>query len=346
MSRQRRLVTLYSLGLACLAVVVAAIPSGGPANASTISSGAHSTTQYGTVTYVADGDTIDVAIDGTSSDPDHNGEPGTRIRFLGTQALELYTYHQDLNRVTGECHAVEAAKLLKSLLVSADGTGKRVRLTARDSSSTNLGRLARFVAVKGSDGAWHDVGEIMIRDGQAIPSYQKTEYTWNEKYRELSEAAAAQGVGIWDTDYCGRGPVANLSVRVNWDAAGNDSTNVNGEYIKITNKGTAAVSLAHWWVRDSATRKSSTVLASKRGYIFPSDAKVAAGASVYVHVGIAPAKPAAGRFYFGLRSPIFENVTGSPSYLGDGAYLFDPQGDLRGWQQYPCISTKPRACVS
>jgi micrococcal nuclease len=39
--------------------------------------------------------------------------------------------------------------------------------------------------------------------------------------------------------------------------------------------------------------------------------------------------------YWGLDIPIFENATGAPTYMGDGGYLFDPQGDLRAWQQYP-----------
>jgi micrococcal nuclease len=333
---------MMSVGLGCLAMIVAAMPLASPAAATTNSSGAGAAVQYGRVTFVADGDTIDVLIDGVAPDP---GRDGTRIRLLAIQAMELYSYHVDLNAVTGECHAVPAAKRLKTLLFSY-GVGRRVRLTARDSSSSNLGRLSRFVSTQAADGKWHDVGTVLVREGQAIPSYQKTEYTQNKAYRALSEAAAAKGVGLWDTDFCGRGPAASLGVRVKWDAAGDDTVNVDGEYVKVTNKGASSVSLAGWWVRDSATRKSGTVAETRRGYIFPKGAKVAAGASIYVHVGRKPVKSAAGHFYYGLTSPIFENVTSTPGYLGDGAYLFDPQGDLRGWQQYPCVSSKAHACIS
>jgi hypothetical protein len=39
--------------------------------------------------------------------------------------------------------------------------------------------------------------------------------------------------------------------------------------------------------------------------------------------------------YWGLKRPAFENVR-SDRGIGDGAYLFDPQGDLRAWMIYPC----------
>jgi endonuclease YncB( thermonuclease family) len=312
---------------------------------STISTGAGPVVQYGAVVYVADGDTIDVAIDGAGPDPDGDGRPGTRVRFLATQAMELHTYHRDLAKVTGECHAPEAARRLKQLLSAADGeTGRRVRLSARDASSSNLGRSSRFVATKGTDGAWHDVGAVLVREGQVIPSYQQVEYTRNAEYRRLSEAAAAAGVGIWDTDHCGRGPAASLSVSVRWDAPGNDKANVDGEYVRITNRGRSRVSLARWWVRDSGTRTRPTKAESRRGYTFPAGAAIAAGRSVLLHVGRRPSPAKAGHYYYGLAAPIFENTTAAPTYLGDGSYLFDPQGDLRAWQQYPCVSRRARAC--
>jgi micrococcal nuclease len=341
MSRQRRVKALLCAGIGCLAVTLTAVPVGAVGSASTVSSGTGPITQYGTVVFVPDGDTIDVKIDGVVAD---SGRGGTRVRFLATQAMEMYEYHQDLTKATGECHAVDAAQRLKELLFTDAGTGRRVRLTARDASSSNLGREARFVATRTADGVWHDVGSVLVREGQVVPSYQKVEYTFNRLYRQLSEDAAARGVGLWDTDFCGKGPAANLSVRVKWDADGNDSVNVNGEYVRITNKGSSTVPLAGWWVRDSATRKLATPEQTRRGFIFPSGAKVAPGSSVYVHVGKKPASPATGHFYYGLSSPIFENVTTNPVYLGDGAYLFDPQGDMRGWEQYPCVSTKAHAC--
>jgi hypothetical protein len=41
-------------------------------------------------------------------------------------------------------------------------------------------------------------------------------------------------------------------------------------------------------------------------------------------------------FYWGLATPPFQNP-GDARHLGDGGYLFDPQGDLRGAMVYPCV---------
>jgi hypothetical protein len=30
------------------------------------------------------------------------------------------------------------------------------------------------------------------------------------------------------------------------------------------------------------------------------------------------------------------NPAGAPRYMGDGGFLFDPDGDLRAWDMYPC----------
>jgi hypothetical protein len=46
-----------------------------------------------------------------------------------------------------------------------------------------------------------------------------------------------------------------------------------------------------------------------------------------VHVGRGHNR--SGVFYWGLRNQIFQNI-------GDGAYLFDPHGDLRQYMVYPC----------
>ena len=48
-----------------------------------------------------------------------------------------------------------------------------------------------------------------------------------------------------------------------------------------------------------------------------------------------PASP--GRLHWCQRSPVFENVKHDGTHVGDGGYLFDPQGDLRLSTMYPCV---------
>jgi len=40
--------------------------------------------------------------------------------------------------------------------------------------------------------------------------------------------------------------------------------------------------------------------------------------------------------HWGLDIPIFANVTEGKTFMGDGAWLYDPNGDLRAWYMYPC----------
>ena len=72
-------------------------------------------------------------------------------------------------------------------------------------------------------------------------------------------------------------------------------------------------------------------------YHFPAGAVLEPGHAAYVHVGKGSQKISrAGNlhFYWGQSSPAFENITGSPTYMGDGGYLFDSVGNLRAYQMY------------
>jgi micrococcal nuclease len=271
----------------------------------------HANTETGPVTFIADGDTIDVDVagDGTSSP--------VRVRIAGIQAMELSVYSQNLSKIRGQCWGPEATKRLSQLLA-----GRTVRLTSRYVSSNSRGRELRHVAYR-QNGVWVDVGRILIAEGLAIPAADKVEYARNKQYMATAQWAAAHRKGMYgDSDHCGYGPAQrqSISLGVRWKGGGS----VNGEYIKITNRSSTMLSLGQWWVRDSALRR----------YTFPSTAKVRPGSSIYVHPG--RGRNTSTHFYWGLSAAIFEDATSSPTYLGDGGYLFDPQGDLRRWRMYPC----------
>jgi hypothetical protein len=97
--------------------------------------------------------------------------------------------------------------------------------------------------------------------------------------------------------------------------------------VKVQNlSATDTLHLGRWWVRDAMLRR----------FTFPDGTDLAPGATLTLHVGSGQASP--GDLFWGLPRPIFENAYGTPGRdLGDGAYLFDPQGDLRGWLIYPCL---------
>ena len=255
------------------------------------------------VTFVGDGDTVDVKIDGGRK---------RRVRVTGINSTELRNY--DPKRRRGECHAVAATKQLERMIKKSHW---RVRLVAQHASSRSGRRIRRSLQVR-IGGRWRDPGAEQLRTGLAIWLPNGQENAWNRRYRAIARGAAGRHVGMYNTSSCGRGPAegARLRVHVNWDAAGNDRVNVNGEWIAIRNLGPRAVHVGHWRVKDSDLKYFS----------LPYWATVAAHGSIYVHVG--RGRNHGDDFYWGFRHPIFDGV------VGDGGYLFDPQGDLRAWDIY------------
>jgi endonuclease YncB( thermonuclease family) len=265
----------------------------------------------GRVTAVPDGDTFDVDVfgDGTSRP--------IRVRSIGVNTMELHVYSTDLNKIQGDCHAVEATRRLASWI-----KGKVVRITSRYASSKSGVRYRRSVEVK-TDGVWRDVHWYMMREGHALFLGLGVEYRKNRSYMRQAQYAKRAGKNLWDPDYCGAGPAANLTVSVKYDAVGKDASNLNGEYLRVVNHGSSDVSLAGWHVRDGGPFN----------YNFPSWASVGAGKTIYVHVGSGTNN--ASHFYWGRTRPVFDNPTGSPTYMGDGGYLFDPKGNLRASHMWP-----------
>jgi micrococcal nuclease len=295
--------------LAAAACTVTVAPAG--------ASGSTSVSVVGRVVHVADGDTVDVDVSG-----DGTSRP-VRVRLTGINAMELTRYANDPRNWRGECHGVAAARRLYSLVY-----GKTVRLTAQDARSRSGERFRRRVWVY-TGGAWRDVALILLAEGHGLFLPNPIEYASNRAAAAAALAAASRGRGLWDTDACGSGPAraTDLRVEVAWDAPGDDAANPNGEYIKVSNHSPSTVDLSGWWVRDSAARGDK-----QHGFVFPPGTRVPGGGAVYVHPGYG--RTTATHLYWRIGTPVFENATGSPTYMGDGGYLFDPQGDLRAWQQY------------
>jgi endonuclease YncB( thermonuclease family) len=271
----------------------------------------------GKATFVDDGDTIDVRL------PTSTGRHKVvRVRIIGIQAMEQRVYTRDPRKRRGECHALPATARLEQLIRAG---GWRVRLSAQSSSSSSGSRLRRSVAVK-LHRRWQDLGSVLLAEGHVLWLPHSVEYAWNATYNELAQRAAAKHLNLWDTHGCGYGPGEEgaLRLKVYPDANGNDFQNVNGERVTIDNLGATPASLVGWWLRDSSLRR----------FGFPAWGVVPAGGSITVHVG--RGDDTEDTLYWGLDDPIFENATKGHG-MGDGAYLFDPQGDLRAWMTYPCF---------
>jgi endonuclease YncB( thermonuclease family) len=270
--------------------------------------------------HITDGDTLSVIADAESGDNSHR----IRVRILGIQAIEMTSYSDDPTQVQGECMAVAAYNRLRELTL-----GKRVQLSAMIPEAESRGRPVRSIAVLAPDGVWKDVGEILISEGLVLPMPSKDSYTWNYRYQSLAQRAAEQRIGLYNPTNCGNGPTPDAQFAIAVQPMGNGDR----EYATITNTSQTSVDLSQWYLRDSGYRGPHA-----HGFVFPDGAQLRPGHSLRVFVGRGRNRYAS--YFMGIyRGNIFNEPTGAPAYEGDGAYLFDPIGNLRAFTMYPVVVT-------
>ena len=277
--------------------------------------GAQCKVWQGTVRYVDDGDTLDADVPG-------DGLGGLlRVRIIGIQAMEQTTYRAAQR--AGDCHAVDATNRLEQLVKRSK---RKIRVASLYPESRSRGRRLRSVAVR-YKGRWRDVGRTMLNEGHALWLPGRSEDATNLRYSVLTQRTAAAKRGLFSPNYCGIGPNEGHAIRVwaNWDADGSDAEDVNGEWVKIKNYDTInPLPLGGWYVRDTGLRR----------YTFPPGASIPPNSSIKVYAG--QGESFGGEFFWNLTAPVFENTVPDDRGFGDGAYLFDPQGDIRAWMIYPC----------
>lgn len=263
---------------------------------------------------VNDGDTIIVRLAGKVE----------VVRLLGVQAFELTTYNNnDPSKWTGECHSVAAARFVLKTVRQA---GYRVRLSSPVPKTDAIGRLIRRVEVR-LDGRWRDLGAMLLRRGLVLWLHHIANERLNRRYNLAQQTAAANGVGIFRPSACGSGPAqsAEFELRIMSDPIGED-TDRNAEWVRITNRGPDAVSLSGWYLGNAGPKADR--------FRFPSGTSIAAGQSMTVFTGSGASGN--GLFYRGLTRALFENSYNGNG-AGDGAYLLDPDGDVRAHTVYPCL---------
>jgi endonuclease YncB( thermonuclease family) len=257
------------------------------------------------VVYIADGDTFYADLRGDGSRRIYT------VRVTGINAMEQTAYSAHAWERRGYCHSLEATSRLEGLIRRSGGI---VRLAALDASSASHRRWRRAVAVK-IKGRWRDVGRLLVSEGHALWLPNGEEWPWNAPYSRLAERAAAAHRGLWDPTYCGNGPsdAVPLRLTVNDDQP---------EWVRIHNLDPVrTVNLGGWQLGDSTPSR----------YTLPDWVTVTPGETLTIRIG---AGIDTWTELFWKRKNVFDNPRAHG--VGDGAYLFDPQGDLRAWMTYPC----------
>jgi endonuclease YncB( thermonuclease family) len=235
---------------------------------------------------VVDGDTLEV------SGPDGD----VTVRVIGINTPE-----------SGECFSEEATAALSALV-----SGEELVLVEDRSDVDEFGRALRYVeTVEGVD-----VGAQLVAGGFAIARRYPPDDARADVYADLQRDAQREQRGLWAPDACGTGEGGDaqtevqIEVEVNADAPGDDSLNLNGEWVRFTNVGADPVDLDGWEVADES--------ASNR-YRFD-DLVLDPGSSVTLFSGCA-ADDGTSRFWCASGSAVWNNT-------GDTAFLRDEQGNI------------------
>jgi endonuclease YncB( thermonuclease family) len=275
--------------------------------------------ETGTVVSVMDGDTFTFKEEGTGI--------LSNVRLIGVNTPEV-TGFQNKHYPKNYCGSLEASSYLKSILPP----GTKVQLWSNSKESSNRGRIQRTVMAFNSQTGQYDtdIAARVLQAGWGLWFTVGNEPTRSAEYRRLFESAFASKSGIWRPGLCGplEQPSASLSLRIVWDAAGNDAVNVNGEYTVILNTG-ETVDLSGWLLRDSSI---------EYWFTFPQGSVLPPGGRFIVHAGQGISNGT--DFYMGSPIPIFPNVTPG-SFLGDGIYLTDRSDAYRFIRVYPCLDCVP-----
>lgn len=247
------------------------------------------------------GGTITGIVDGDTLwiDVDGDGQGPIEVRLNGVNTPEWYA-----------CMGSEATARMGELVQ----VGGRVKLKGDPHGPRDQFGRVHMRVFKGKT----ELARKLLKEGLGVPMpEQGLKAGVNRRYRTKAHGAQLAGIGIWDPTTCRVGPRQNVPIglRVMWEADGRDEDNLAGEWIEVHNDGTQTLSLGGWELRD-ATLKS---------FIFPNGTELEPGSSIRVTGG-----DGGGGLRWGNSEPLF-------SPFGDGAYLFDPDGDIRSYVDFPCL---------
>ncbi len=240
---------------------------------------------------VIDGDTFDYVDDAGAS---------VRVRLIGIDAPER-----------GECFADEATEELRRLLSAG--------VTFLEADTSEIDRYGRSLFYVHTSAGM--ANESMVRGGYAIARRFPPDTRHGDVLEAAASEAKATGRGLWSPTACGPQPpgalVAVVIIHVEYDAPGDDSANLNGEWVELENRGSAPIDFTGWSLRDES---------SSHRYEFPAGYVLGPAGSVRVHSGCG-SDSADVLHWCESGSAIWNND-------GDTAFVRDPAGNIVATLEY------------
>jgi endonuclease YncB( thermonuclease family) len=220
------------------------------------------------------------------------------VRMIGINAPEQ-----------GECFYDEATAALQFSVGDRD-----LRLVSDVSDVDQYGRKLRYVELV--DGI--DVGAELVKSGYARSHHYDPDVSRNDLYDELQAEAEQAGAGLWAPDACGAPVASGVSIAVNgqYNAPGDDNFNLNEEWVRFTNTGSAPVDVSGWEVADES---------SSHRYTFE-ELTLAPGSSVTLYTGCGTDGPSQ-RYWCNKDSAVWNNS-------GDTVFLKDASGNTVAAETY------------
>jgi len=149
------------------------------------------------------------------------------VRLIGINTPESERYFYE-----------ESKEVLKLMVLN-----KRVRLEKDIDDRDTYGRLLRYVYTGNLF-----VNLEMVKRGFANVFTFPPNVKYTEKFIEAERDARTNEIGLWE-----KSNSSNIEISINYDAEGDDRTNLNGEYVVFKNNNDFDINLNGWTVKDLST---------------------------------------------------------------------------------------------
>jgi endonuclease YncB( thermonuclease family) len=239
---------------------------------------------YVVITKVIDGDTIIT-------------KDGKHIRYIGINAPEV-----------GQPFASEAAMLNKQLVL-----GKKVRVTFDSQNKDKYGRVLGYVFSGKTL-----VNVEIVRNGLAFSEPIAPNISYQKEILQAEQLAKSRCTGVWQS-YCQGGMKNCVKIAaIHFDAVGNDTANLNDEWVLLQNTCEQKIALYGWIIKDSSASHTYTF----------GNSNLASHASLKLHSGCGSSSAA------DLYWQCTKNAYAIWNNEGDEAMLFDSHGELLSVYKY------------